>query len=58
MEDFRSSDETQQQRAIRALESIYSGGDLTDETLALSNEFTDLQTARLGTWWRRLLGRS
>lgn len=30
-----------------------NGGDLTRETLDLSNEFTDRQTARLTGWWRR-----
>lgn len=39
--------ETQQQRAIRAIEAIFAGGDLTAETLQLSNEFTDRQVARL-----------
>lgn len=39
--------ETQEQRAIRAIQSIFSGGDLQAETLQLSNEFTDRQVARL-----------
>jgi hypothetical protein len=43
----------QEERARRALESIMNGGDLTQETLDLSNEFTDRQTARLTGWWRR-----
>ena len=30
-----------------------NGGDLTQETLNLSNEFTDRQTARLTDWLRR-----
>lgn len=42
--------ETQQQRAIRAIESIFAGGDLQAETLRLSNEFTDRQVARLRRW--------
>jgi hypothetical protein len=39
--------ETQQQRAMRAIQAIFSGGDLAAETLQLSNEFTDRQVARL-----------
>jgi hypothetical protein len=45
--------ETQQQRAIRAIEAIFSGGDLAAETLQLSNEFTDRQLARLKDALRR-----
>lgn len=43
----------QEERARRALESIMNGGDLTQETLNLSNEFTDRQTARFTGWLRR-----
>jgi len=39
--------ETQQQRATRAIDAIFSGGDLAAETMQLSNEFTDRQVARL-----------
>ncbi|MDN3495273.1 hypothetical protein QL996_04985 [Planococcus sp. APC 4015] len=49
--------ETQEERALRALAAIQRGADLTDETLALSNEFTDRHTARFTTWLRRLFGR-
>lgn len=45
--------ESQQQRAIRAIEAIFSGGDLAAETLQLSNEFTDRQVARLKNAVRR-----
>jgi hypothetical protein len=45
--------ESQQQRAIRAIEAIFSGGDLAAETLQLSNEFTDRQVARLKKAIRR-----
>lgn len=45
--------ETQEQRAMRAVQAIFAGGDLSAETLNLSNEFTDRQTARLGRWLRR-----
>jgi hypothetical protein len=40
-------------RAIRAIEAIFSGGDLAAETLQLSNEFTDRQVARLKKAFRR-----
>ncbi|MCS5734085.1 hypothetical protein [Herbiconiux daphne] len=46
----------QEQRALQALESILTGGDLGDETLRLSNEFTDRHTARISQWFRRLPG--
>jgi hypothetical protein len=45
--------ETQQQRAMRAIAAIFSGGDLAAETLQLSNEFTDRQVARLKAAVRR-----
>ena len=50
-------EETQEQRALRALQSILAGGDLTEETLALSNDFTDRQTGRIGAWFRGVFGR-
>jgi hypothetical protein len=46
-------DETQEQRAQRAIEAIFSGGDLAAETLQLSNEFTDRQVERLKAALRR-----
>ena len=55
--DDRRPDEPadeQERRAHQALDSIFSGGDLGDETLRLSNEFTDRQTARFSAWLRRL----
>ena len=45
--------ESQQQRAIRTIEAIFSGGDLAAETLQLSNEFTDRQLERLKKAIRR-----
>lgn len=45
--------ETQEQRAVRAVQAIFAGGSLSAETLNLSNEFTDRQTARLVRWLRR-----
>jgi hypothetical protein len=50
--------EAQEERALQALDSILHGGDLGEETLRLSNEYTDGQTARFRAWLRRLTGRS
>ena len=49
--------ETQEERALRALQSIQNGGDVTQEALRLSNEYTDRQTARFTEWLRALLRR-
>jgi hypothetical protein len=43
----------QQERAIEAITAIFSGSDLTEESLQLANEFTDRQTARVSAWLRR-----
>jgi hypothetical protein len=48
--------ETQEERAIRSLQAIFSGGDLTAETTQLANEFTDRQSGRLTGWLRRKRG--
>jgi len=48
--------ETQEQRAIRSLEAIFSGADLTAETTRLANEFTDRQSGRLTGWLKRKRG--
>ena len=48
--------ETQEERAIRSLQAIFGGADLTAETTQLANEFTDRQTGRLGRWFRRRRG--
>jgi hypothetical protein len=45
--------ETQEQRAQRAIEAIFSGADLTEEAMTLANEFTDRQTARIKAALRR-----
>jgi hypothetical protein len=37
----------QEARAAEAIRSIMTGGDLSAETLALSNEFTDETSARI-----------
>jgi hypothetical protein len=49
--------ETQEERAMRALQAVWDGADLTEEAMKLSNEFTDRQTTRFTTWVRRLLRR-
>lgn len=49
--------EAQEERAMQALDSILRGGDLGEETLRLSNEYTDGQTARFRAWLRRLARR-
>jgi hypothetical protein len=46
----------QEQRALQALDAIMKGGDLTEETMNLSNEFTDRHTAGFSAWLRRALG--
>ena len=43
----------QERRATEAINAIFSGGDLADETLRLSNEFTDRHEARLRAWFTR-----
>ena len=45
--------ETQEERAIRSLQAIFSGADLTAETTQLANEFTDRQSGRLTGWLKR-----
>ena len=49
--------ETQEQRALRALQEVYGGADLTAEAEQLANEFTDRQTGRLSHWLKSLFGR-
>ena len=46
-------EETQEERAVRSLEAILSGADLTSESMQLANEFTDRQTGRFKSWMRR-----
>lgn len=53
MSDPSPDPETQEQRAQRAIEAIFSGADLNAEAMQLANEFTDRQTARLAAWVRR-----
>jgi hypothetical protein len=45
--------ETQEQRAMRTIQSIFAGGDVAAETLQLSNEFTDRQVERMTRALRR-----
>lgn len=47
----------QEKRALDALASIHAGAHLGEETLALSNEFTDHHTARFRAWFRALFTR-
>jgi hypothetical protein len=47
----------QEKRALAAIESIMSGGDLGHETQALSNEFSDRHWARCTAAIRRLVRR-
>lgn len=47
--------ETQEERAMRTLQSIWAGGDLTEEAMKLSNEFTDRHTGRISDWFRRVI---
>jgi phage host-nuclease inhibitor protein Gam len=43
----------QERRAQAAIEAISAGGDVSEEALRLSNEFTDRHAARLGRFLRR-----
>ena len=52
-EDRAARARAQEQRAIEALDAIFAGGDLTEESMKLSNEFTDRQAARLTKWLKR-----
>lgn len=45
---------TQQERAEATLRSIMAGGNLSAETMNLSNDFTDRQVSRLTSFFRRL----
>ena len=42
----------QEARALRALEAIRTGGDLSKETLDLSNEYSDSLGTRGAAWFR------
>jgi hypothetical protein len=50
--------QTQEQRALQALQAVFGGADLTVETQQLANEFTDRQTGRLANWFKRRPSRS
>ena len=47
-------DETQEERARRALDAIWSGGDVGAESSRLANDFTDGQTERFSRWVKGL----
>ena len=51
-EDRRKRAAEQEARALRALESIRNGGDLGQETLDLSNEYSDGLGTRVAAWFR------
>jgi hypothetical protein len=57
MVDVEDPDETQEQRAMRALQNILNGANVTDESMKLSNEYTDRQTAKLSAWFRSIIRR-
>jgi len=48
--------ETQEERAVRSLQAIFGGADLTGEAMQVANEFTDQQSGRFVGWVRRLTG--
>lgn len=50
-EERRRRAAEQEARALQALESIRNGGDLSKETLDLSNEYSDGLWARFTGWW-------
>jgi len=50
--------ETQEERAVRSLQAIFGGADLTVEAMQLANEFTDRQSGRFMGWVRRRTGGS
>ena len=49
--------ETREERALRSLEAVFGGADLTTEATQLANEFTDHQTGRLRHWLKTRRGR-
>ena len=54
-EDERRRRQAEQEaQALHALEAIMNGGDLSAESMRLSNDFTDRQTGGLAAWFRRL----
>jgi len=44
---------TQEQRAMRSLEAIFGGADLSVEATELANEFTHRHSGRFTAWIRR-----
>ncbi len=46
-----------EERALEAIARVNAGAHPGAEAFALSNEFTDRQTARLAAWLRRILRR-
>lgn len=48
-----SAHDSQEQRAVDAITAIFAGGDVADEALRLSNDFTDRTEGRLRAWLTR-----
>ena len=51
MIDVDSQDETQAERAMRALQNIANGANVTDEAMKLSNQYTDRHFAKMSRWF-------
>ena len=49
--------ETQEERGMRALQNILNGANVTDESMKLSNDYTDRLGVKLSAWFRRLIRR-
>jgi len=52
-DDKRDRARAQEQLAAEAISAIFSGADLVEESTRLANEYTDRQTSRLSSWFRR-----
>ena len=50
-------DETQEERALRAIANMRAGADIPAEALRLSNDYTDRQTRRVKEWLARMTRR-
>lgn len=50
-------DETQEERALRAISNMQAGADIPAEALRLSNDYTDRQTRRVKEWLARVTRR-
>ena len=50
-------DETQEERAMRALQNIANGANATDEAMKLSNEYSDRHSSKLSGWFWSIIRR-